>query len=144
MSNFIHSYCQISICTPSLHALLNRLSFHKDISAPSSMEAVYSGGQKRKYSLMCQELLHGAEEMAQQWRALAALPENLGLIPSTCGDSQPSVILVLRNLSPLSGLLADKACTWYTHTHTHTHTYIHTYMHACIHTYIQAKHQSTK
>jgi hypothetical protein len=54
--------------------------------------------------------------LAQWLRELAALPEDLGLVPSTCmADSQMSVIATQEDLTPSSGL--HGYCTHVMHTH---------------------------
>ena len=66
-----------------------------------------------------QEMDSGAGEMAQGLRALAALPEDLSLIPSThMAASKLSATPVPENPTPSSGLLE------YKEHHTSKHTYI--------------------
>jgi hypothetical protein len=63
--------------------------------------------------------------MAPQLRALAALVEESGLVPSThmVGSPQPSVTPSSGDQMPPSGFCGHQICELYTHTHTHTHTH---------------------
>ena len=55
--------------------------------------------------------------MAQQLTALAALVENLGLVPSTQSGSQPSVTPLPGNPAPASDLCGHQAHMWYAYIH---------------------------
>lgn len=64
---------------------------------------VCSGGSEEVAESTHKEELGAGEELAQKLRALVALVEDLGSIPST--HIMPSIVPVPGNL---------QACTWYT------------------------------
>ena len=64
-----------------------------------------------------------------QWlMALAALSEDMSLIPSTQSSSQQPVTLATGDLEPSSGSLWAPSYMWQMHYHTHTHTHTHTHL----------------
>lgn len=67
-------------------------------------------------------IVDGAGEMAQKIRAMTALPEDLGWIPSTHNVAHNQLLtLFIENLMPSSGLLGY--CMHAIHTLTCKHSY---------------------